>query len=88
MQETLKKSMIGCAQELLPLLKEMMNPSQFLEILSKDVVYEIIENIRPENHDLLKADLEKRLGFEILRFEIGNINFLKDVAKVTVYYKQ
>ena len=58
------------------------------ETLSKEVVYEIIENIRPENHDLLKADLEKRLGFEILSFEIGNINFLKDVAKVTVYYKQ
>jgi len=52
------------------------------EIVSKDVIYEIIENIRPENHDLLKADLEKRLGFEI-----GKINFLKDVAKVTVYYK-
>ena len=58
------------------------------ETLSKEVVYEIIENIRPDNHDLLKADLEKRLGFEILSFEIGNINFLKDVAKVTVYYKQ
>ena len=58
------------------------------ETLSKEVIYEIIENIRPENHDQLKADLEKRLGFEILSFEIGNINFLKDVAKVTVYYKQ
>ena len=58
------------------------------ETLSKDVIYEIIENIRPENHDLLKADLEKRLGVEILSFEIGKVNFLKDVAKVTVYYKQ
>lgn len=56
-------------------------------ILSKNVTYEIIENIRPENHDLLKADLEKRLGIEILSFEIGNVNFLRDVAKVTVYYK-
>ena len=58
------------------------------EILSKEVIYEIIENIRPENHDQLKADLEKRLGVEVLSFEIGKINFLKDVAKVTVYYKQ
>jgi|MGYP000209034584 hypothetical protein len=57
------------------------------ETLSKDVIYEIIENIRPENHDKLKADLEKRLGVEILSFEIGKVNFLKDVAKVTVYYK-
>ena len=58
------------------------------ETLSKEVIYEIIENIRPENHDQLKADLEKRLGVEILSFEIKNINFLKDVAKITVYYKQ
>ena len=57
------------------------------KILSKDVTYEIIENIRPENHDLLKADLEKRLGIEILSFEVGNVNFLRDVAKITVYYK-
>ena len=57
------------------------------KILSKDVTYEIIENIRPENHELLKADLEKRLGVEILSFEVGNVNFLRDVAKITVYYK-
>ena len=57
------------------------------KMLSKDVTYEIIENIRPENHDLLKADLEKRLGIEILSFEVGNVNFLRDVAKITVYYE-
>ena len=49
--------------------------------------YEIIENIRAENHELLKADLEKRLGIEILSFEVGNVNFLRDVAKITVYYE-
>ena len=55
--------------------------------LPKNVTYEIIENIRPENHHLLKADLEKRLGIEILSFEIGSVNFLRDIAKITVYYK-
>lgn len=57
------------------------------KMLSKDVTYEIIENIRPENHELLKADLEKRLGIEILSFEVGNVNFLRDVAKITVYHE-
>jgi len=57
------------------------------KMLSKDVTYEIIENIRPKNHHLLKADLEKRLGIEILSFEIGSVNFLRDIAKITVYYK-
>ena len=56
-------------------------------LLSKEVLYETIENIRPENHARLKKDLEERLGIEIIRFEIGNVNFLRDVAKIIVYYK-
>ena len=57
------------------------------EVFSKEVLYETIENIRPENHDKLKEDLEKRLGVTIIRFEIGNVNFLRDVAKITAHYK-
>ena len=57
------------------------------EVFSKEVLYETIENIRPENHDKLKEDLEKRLGVTIIRFEIGNVNFLRDVAKITIHYK-
>ena len=57
------------------------------EVFSKEVLYETIENIRPENHDKLKEDLEKRVGVTIIRFEIGNVNFLRDVAKITVHYK-
>ena len=57
------------------------------EVFSKEVLYETIENIKPENHKKLKDDLEKRLGVNIIRFEIGNVNFLRDVAKITVHYK-
>ena len=57
------------------------------EVFSKEVLYETIENIKPENHKKLKDDLEKRLGVTIIRFEIGNVNFLRDVAKITVHYK-
>jgi len=57
------------------------------EVFSKEVLYETIENIRPENHDKLKEDLEKRLGVTVTNFEIGNVNFLRDVAKITVHYK-
>ena len=57
------------------------------EVFSKEVLYETIENIRPENYDKLKEDLEKRLGVTVIRFEIGNVNFLRDVAKITVHYK-
>ena len=57
------------------------------EVFSKEVLYETIENIRPENHEKLKEDLEKRLGVTVTNFEIGNVNFLRDVAKITVHYK-
>ena len=57
------------------------------EVFSKEVLYETIENIKPENHKKLKEDLENRLGVTIIRFEIGNVNFLRDVAKITVHYK-
>ena len=56
-------------------------------ILSKKIVYETIENIHPDNHEILKKDLENRLGVKSIDFEIGNINFLRDTAEITIKYK-
>jgi len=56
-------------------------------VLKKDIIYETIENIHPENHDKLKEDIQQRLGIQIVKFEIGDINFLRDTAEITVYYK-
>lgn len=53
---------------------------------SKSVVYENIENIKPENYEILKRDLEKRTGLEINNVTIGDIDFLRDIAKVTIFY--
>ena len=54
---------------------------------SKLICYERIELIRPEHRAELIADLETRLGHKILRVEIGNIDLLRDVAFIKVYYK-
>jgi len=56
-------------------------------LMSKKIVYETIENIHPDNHEKLKKDLEQRLGIEIYDFEIGDINFLRDTAQITIRYK-
>jgi hypothetical protein len=53
---------------------------------SKSINYEKIELIRPENRERLKKDLEERTGLIINRVEIGKIDFLKDSAKVNIYY--
>jgi hypothetical protein len=54
--------------------------------VSKTVVYEKIENIKPENADLLKADLELRTGLLINKVQVGSVDFLKDVAEVKIFY--
>lgn len=55
-------------------------------ILSKTIVYEKIENIKPEMHDVLVQDLEERTGLKITEVEIGKIDFLKDTTSITIKY--
>ncbi len=52
----------------------------------KNIVYEKIELILPEKKEELLADLKKRTGINILRFEIKRIDFLRDVANICIYY--
>ncbi len=51
------------------------------------VEYEIIENIKPENHEKLRLDLEDRIGMPIIKFEIHRINFLRDTVRISIYCK-
>lgn len=53
---------------------------------SKNIEYENIEMIKPENHKLLIEDLQKRTGLDIHRIAIGKVDFLKDSASVKAYY--
>lgn len=53
----------------------------------KLVLYDKIELVTPEKESELVADLKKRTGLDILRVEVGHIDFLKDAAFVKVYYK-
>lgn len=59
----------------------------FLKHLSvKNVVYENIDLIKPSKYEELKADLEERTGLIIKKLEVGRINFLRDSARVKIYY--
>ncbi len=55
---------------------------------SKEIVYEKIENVKPQAYEKLKADLESRTGLQINRIKIGDIDFLRDTAMITIYYYQ
>ena len=55
-------------------------------ISTKIILYEKIENIKPENRAALIADLEERTGLKVLDLEIGHIDFLRDVAYIKMTY--
>lgn len=54
---------------------------------SKYVKYDKIELITPDKYHELIADLKARTGLDIIKAEIGNIDFLKDMALVKIYYR-
>ena len=53
---------------------------------SKKIIYEKIELIKPEKKEELIKDIENRTGIKINRIEVGQIDFLKDVAKIKIYF--
>jgi len=55
---------------------------------SKTIIYEKIENIKPQNATVLKADLEERTGLIINRISVGKVDFLKDVAEIKIFYNE
>ena len=57
-------------------------------LINRTIDYENIENIKPENHEKLLADLEERTGLDIIYYDIQNINFLRDTVKVKIYTKK
>jgi uncharacterized membrane protein len=53
---------------------------------SLQVIYENIENVHKDKEEVLLIDLEKRTGIKIKRYQIDKIDFLRDVARITIYF--
>ncbi len=56
------------------------------QMTTKAIVYKNIENIKPENYEALKADLEEQTGLKIEKVKVGDINLARHTAKLTIYY--
>lgn len=54
--------------------------------LSQRLTYERIELIKPAQYELMLDGLRQRTGLDIKRFQVGDINFLRDTAEVKIYY--
>jgi hypothetical protein len=58
------------------------------EQFQMNVKYEKIELIKKERKDEMLKDLRERTGLYVLDFEVVNINFLQDVAEITITYSK
>lgn len=52
----------------------------------KTIIYEKIDLIKPEKRNELIKDLKDRTGLNITKIEIGRIDFLRDIARIRIYY--
>ena len=55
--------------------------------MSKTINYVIMENLKPENADLLVADLNVIVGRKIIDYKIKNIDYLTESASIRVTYE-
>ena len=55
---------------------------------NKSIIYEKIDLIKPEKKKNMIQDLRDRTGLPIHEFKIDKIDFLKDVANITIYYNR
>ena len=55
-------------------------------VATKIVLYERIELVKHGREAELMADLKERTGLDIIKLEVGHIDFLRDVAYVKIYY--
>jgi len=56
-------------------------------LFERVIEYEKIENIKPENNALMLEDLRQRTGLDIREFEILQTDFVRDLARVKIYFK-
>lgn len=53
----------------------------------KMVQYDRIELVKPCNYEQMIADLKERTGLDIVKVEVGGIDFLRDMAVLKIYYR-
>ncbi len=53
-------------------------------IFEKKIIYEHIENAKPDHYGELMLDLCHRTGLEVIKAEIEDMDFLRDTAMIKI----
>ena len=67
-------------------IKLAENQPWLKHVSEKLVMYDRIDLITPEKREEMIEDLHKRLGVDIIKVEVGAVDFLRDIAMIKVYY--
>ena len=54
-------------------------------LITRTIIYENVENIKPENHEELLSELNNNTGFNIEKFAIDSINFRRGAARIKIF---
>lgn len=57
------------------------------QVSCKHILYDRVDNIKPEQYDQLLAEVKERTGLDIINIEVGAINYLQDTVMLKVYYE-
>ena len=57
------------------------------QVVSKLILYDRVDNIKPHQREELLEDLRERTGLRIVRVEVGAINYLQDSVMLKVFYE-
>ena len=60
--------------------------SRFKQISTKYIIYDRVDHIKPDQYEELVAEVKERTGLDILKIEVGAIDYLKDTVMLKVYY--
>ena len=54
-------------------------------VVERKITYDRVDKIQPEHHQALVDELRERTGMNIVKIEIGKIDFLTDSVQLTVF---
>jgi len=54
----------------------------------RTIIYDRMDLIHPNKHQLLINDIQARTGMEIVRFKIGQIDLSKNSIRLVIFYKE
>ncbi len=58
-----------------------------VKLNKRDIIYNDLKNIRPQDHALLKQELINVTGLDIQYFDIRNTDFFNKTAQIRLYFK-